>query len=295
MVADSLQFLEPRNGPYSFELALRYYQRRAGELVDQVEDGAYRRLLTVDGELVLVEARASGGRLSARLRAGRAERLPAAAAALRRNLGLDDDLNAFARAVAGDEVLTALIERRRGLRLVRTQTPFEALIWAVIGQQINLTFAFRLKADVVRRHGETLSVDERTYWAFPRPDRLADAEEAVLAASGLGKRKAATILTVARLVADGTLVLEDLPQLGRLEAMRRLEALPGVGPWTAAYTLLRGLGDFGACPASDLGLRAAVGRLYDDGRTAPPRRVEQLARAWGDWRGYAAFYLWNSG
>lgn len=291
--------LEPRDGPFNFELSLNYFKRRAGELVDQVDGGAYRRALVVEGETVLIEARGVGqapdNHLAVRLLSGRPDRLSAAAAALRRSLGLDDDLNGFDRAVAADQPLAALIERRRGLRLVRTQTPFEALIWAVIGQQINLTFAFRLKGDLVRNYGERISFDGRSYWVFPLPQRLADADEAALAASGLGRRKATTIRTVARLVGDGDLDLAALAGIDRSEAMRRLTALPGIGPWTAAYTLLRGLGDFGACPSSDLGLRAGVGRLYDDGPAASTGRVEALAATWGAWRGYVAFYLWNSG
>ncbi|MGI8549424.1 MAG: DNA-3-methyladenine glycosylase family protein, partial [Dehalococcoidia bacterium] len=185
-------------------------------------------------------------------------------------------------------------ERHRGLRLVRTQSAFEALVWAIIGQQITLTFAFRLKSALVRTYGQSLNLDGTEYWAFPSPEPLAEADQAALAASGLGRRKAATITNVAQLVASGALDLEGLRLLPREEAIARLVELPGIGPWTAAYTLLRGLGDAGVCPVSDLGLRAAVGRLYGAGSTATVAEVAALSERWGEWRGYAAFYLWNA-
>jgi DNA-3-methyladenine glycosylase II len=141
-----------------------------------------------------------------------------------------------------------------------------------------------------------MSIDHggRTYWAFPRPEDIAPADTAKLGATGLGRRKAATIVGVAGQVISGELDLQGLRAIPRAEAEARLTALPGVGPWTAHYTMLRGLGDFGAFPASDLGLRVAVGKLFEGGGTATPQTMKLLAEQWGEWRGYAAFYLWNA-
>lgn len=282
--------------PFAFDLALAYFERRAGELVDATEADAYRRLLVVGGDPVLVEARAPApgetGLVVSVLK-GNGAYLAWAAQALRRSFGLDDDLDAFRAAVADDTLLLGLLDRLAGLRLIRTHSAFEALVWAVIGQQINLTFAFRLKSVLVRSYGIGLEHGGRTYWAFPRPQDLAAADPDSLAGTGLGRRKASTIVTAARLIESGELDLEGLARLPRAEADTRLLNLAGVGPWTAQYTLLRGLGDFGAFPASDLGLRVAAGRLYGCDGAAPMGMMRELAAHWGEWRGYAAFYLWN--
>jgi DNA-3-methyladenine glycosylase II len=284
--------------PFNFKHAFAYFQRRAGELVDSTDGDSYRRLLLIEGSPCLIEAcegaEVNAPGLSVAMLSGDASKLPAAAAALRRTFGLDDDLAAFAAAVRDDVVLRGLLDRYRGLRLVRTQSAFEALIWAVIGQQINLTFAFRLKSTLVRMHGNSLDYDGRTYWSFPEPQTLAGADPIELAATGLGRRKAATIVNAAQRVASGDLNIEALGTLPRAEAEARLVDLPGIGPWTAQYTLLRGLGDFGAFPTTDLGLRVAIGKLYEQGGAASLPAMKEAANRWGEWRGYAAFYLWNA-
>jgi DNA-3-methyladenine glycosylase II len=298
MTTTQHSILIPSRSPFNLDLALAYFRRRAGELVDAVKDQAYRRLLLIDGELLLVEARSAMNStrpaLEVRLLTGEAARLEAAADALRRSFGLEDDLSELDQTAAGDAPLSELIERRKGLRLVRTQTAFEALVWAIIGQQINLTFAFRLKSILVRGFGEMLEFQGEEYWAFPTPERLSEADEAQLASTGLGPRKAATIVSMARAIASGEIDLQSMAALPRVEAEARLTSRSGIGPWTAHYTFLRGLGDFGAFPASDLGLRAAAGRLYNGGEIAPMPLMRELAERWGEQRGYVAFYLWNS-
>jgi DNA-3-methyladenine glycosylase II len=283
--------------PFDFRLTQAYFRRRAGELVDATDGERYRRLLSINGAGVLIEVRSAGDvshpRLIVECLAGDPDALPAAAEAIRRAFGLDDPLDQLHEAFAGEPVLDGLLQRLPGLRLVRTQSAFEALVWAVIGQQINLTFAFRLKSMLVQELGEHLDFDGRTYWAFPQPSRVATADATSLAASGLGRRKAATLIAVARALETGELGLESLGTQPREAAEARLTALAGIGPWTAHYVLLRGLGDFGAFPASDIGLRAGAGRLYGDAGPASLARMRQLAQEWGKWRGYIAFYLWN--
>ncbi|HEY5006181.1 MAG TPA: DNA-3-methyladenine glycosylase 2 family protein, partial [Ktedonobacteraceae bacterium] len=71
----------------------------------------------------------------------------------------------------------------------------------------------------------------------------------------------------------------------------RLQALPGVGPWTAAYIAMRALSDPDAFPASDLGLRRAFEHY---GLAADMKSIMQRAETWRPWRAYATQYLWTS-
>jgi AraC family transcriptional regulator of adaptative response / DNA-3-methyladenine glycosylase II len=90
-------------------------------------------------------------------------------------------------------------------------------------------------------------------------------------------------------VAEGTLDLDGgmAPEVVR----ERLLALPGIGPWTADYVALRALGEPDAFPAGDLGLRRA---FAVSGRPLAPRELEERAKAWRPWRGYAALLLWGA-
>jgi AraC family transcriptional regulator of adaptative response / DNA-3-methyladenine glycosylase II len=72
---------------------------------------------------------------------------------------------------------------------------------------------------------------------------------------------------------------------------RALLALPGVGPWTAEYVALRALGEPDAFPASDLGLRRALGSA---GQPLGAQALEERARGWQPWRSYAAVLLWSA-
>ena len=70
-----------------------------------------------------------------------------------------------------------------------------------------------------------------------------------------------------------------------------LQARPGIGPWTAAYIAMRGLGDPDVMLAGDLGVRHAVAALGGDDRA---REIEKAAHAWRPWRSYAVAHLWAS-
>ncbi|HLZ72275.1 MAG TPA: AlkA N-terminal domain-containing protein [Dehalococcoidia bacterium] len=290
--------LSPRQ-PYAFDHALTYFNRRAGELVDRADLGCYRRLFALPDGLLLAELRpGEAGSLVLTVRGVAGGHQPceadvqAVAATLTRTLGLEDDLADFRDAAAGDAALAGLVRRFAGLRLISTPAPFEAFVWAVLGQQISLHVAFRLKAALVQRCGAPAEIDGTVFWAFPTARVLAAQNPDELAALGLGRRKAATIVHVAGLVAGGALKLERLAALPLDEAERELTALHGVGPWTARYTLLRGLRLADACPVSDGGLMAACGSLYDLGRKATSAEVEAFSERWRPYRGYAAYYLW---
>lgn len=110
----------------------------------------------------------------------------------------------------------------------------------------------------------------------PPPEALANAD---LGSIGIPAARAETIRSIARAVIDGSLDFEAQ------SATPRLLAIPGIGPWTAAYVAMRAMGDPDALPASDLGLRKALGGIT-------PKQIEARAEAWRPWRSYAVMMLW---
>lgn len=123
-------------------------------------------------------------------------------------------------------------------------------------------------------------------YVFPRPEVLAEAD---LAKVGMPRARAHAIRSLAAAVTCGELRFDA--SLGLDDAVERLCALPGVGPWTAHYIAMRGLGEPDAFPETDLGLRHA---LASNGAPASPAEVLRQAQAWRPWRSYATIYLWNS-
>jgi len=88
-------------------------------------------------------------------------------------------------------------------------------------------------------------------------------------------------------VADGSIVIDAGADRETLVA--QLESLPGVGPWTAAYVAMRGIGDPDVFMPTDLGVRHALDGL---GLPSSARAATELAERWRPWRSYALHHLW---
>ena len=94
------------------------------------------------------------------------------------------------------------------------------------------------------------------------------------------------MLAIARAVSRGELALDGAGDPARI--VEQIVAMPGVGPWTAHYLAMRGLGWPDAFPEGDLGLRKALGGVSG-------REARAAAERWRPWRAYGATHLWNGG
>jgi DNA-3-methyladenine glycosylase II len=172
---------------------------------------------------------------------------------------------------------------------------FEALCWAIIGQHINLTFAYTLKKRFVESFGKTLCFENRHYYLFPTPQVISRQTVAGLKRLQLTGKKAEYIIALAQKISRGELTKIRLCQYDGFEAARKaLMHLHGVGRWTADYVCLRCLRDPAAFPMADVGLQNAVKQQL--GLTNKPTAADLAAysTAWMNWQAYAAFYLWAS-
>lgn len=285
--------------PYDFDLALTYLRTSPSAILEEVgADGVYRRAVTLDGRDLLLTLRSVGSVAAPRLALEVAgERLDAAsvasaAALVTRVFSLHADPAPFADVTARDPVLCRLARRYHGLRPVLIADPYESLLWAIIGQQINVAFARTLKHALVALCGRSLALDGRAYPLLPTPEAVAGLDEAALRERQFSRQKSAYLRDLSRAVASGDLDLAALGALPFEDAVAALTRHKGVGRWTAEYVLMRGLGAPDSLPAADLGLRAIIGREYGLGRTATEAEVRQIAAAWAGRRGWAAFHWW---
>lgn len=292
--------LHPRP-PYSFTQALTALHYSPSVVLDAADPalGVYRRALRLAGRdaLVVIRARGEPERTELELEVRGAEPHPALAeeaiAFATRVFRLDVDPAPFEAMLARDPVLGALVARFPGLRPILSAEPFEALIFAVIGQQINVSFARTLKRRLVEQFGGWITVDGSRYPLFPAVETLAALAPADLLAHQFSRQKADYIVGLARAVAAGDLDLAAVGARPFPEALAELTRHRGIGRWTAEYLLLRGYGADDSIPAGDLGLRDAIGRAYI-GRRASEAEVREVAARWAPHRGWAAFYWWLS-
>lgn len=210
----------------------------------------------------------------------------------RRMLGLDQDIEGFERKFSRHPQLAVLIERKRGLRVPVAATPFEALTWAVTGQQVSVKAAVAARRKLVAAAGARHSSG---LCCYPDASRVAALDEATLRLAGYSSAKVATLRAVARQVMDRSLPLDDwLDDLPAGLARERLLAVRGIGPWTVDYTLLRGFGWLDGSLHGDVAVRRGLQSLL----AAPDKVGEAQARDWlsafSPWRALVAAHLWAS-
>ena len=182
-----------------------------------------------------------------------------------------------------------LAKGREGLRVLLTLDPFEALVWAILGQQVNLAFAYALRRDLVRLVGVPAPGG---LLAHPDASRIAALTVADLQALRCSRRKAEYLLHAATEVATGRLKLAE--RHTATAAARDLLALRGCGPWTAQYVLMRGLGFRDCVPVGDAGLTLALQRWFSlDARPTVPETLRLMA-PFAPQRSLATFHLWAS-
>ena len=283
-------------GPLDVAGTLSRFHLWGEDPVNRFADGVFRRAVKWDGRWRGYELRFRGGPDSPRLSVSvpgvrRAGAVDAAMADVRRICGLDLDLPAFYAMAAGDVVLRGLATRLYGLRPTLSPGPFEMLVGSICAQQINLSFAFTVRARLVRRFGEPIVMGGQALYAFPEASVLARARVADLRRMQLTTMKAEYVVGLARHVASGALDLDSLAGLPNDEVIERLTAVRGFGRWSAEWFLARCLGRGDVCPAGDLAVRRAFEHFYGRGRAMSERTIRRRAAAWRTHQNVAVHYL----
>lgn len=271
--------------PLDWEAVLAFRGSRAVPGVEQVQGRTYQRTLFTAGRPGWIEVTPVRGAnaLDLRIHHGDPAALRGIVAQTRFHFDLDANMDAVHADLAPDPLLGPSLRHTPGLRLPCAWTPFELAVRAVLGQQVSVKAATTLAGRLAARFGMPLDAAppglERV---FPTAEALATAD---LGGIGLTRQRARTLQALAAAVAQDPTLLEPAESVEAFS--ERLCALPGIGPWTAAYIAMRGLGEPDAFPAADLGLMKALG-------VRKSREVEARAEPWRPWRAYAAIHLWHS-
>lgn len=205
-------------------------------------------------------------------------------------LGWDVDTTAVLSTIRADPTLAQLAEPLKGLRPYTQPSLFEALVKAILQQQVSYRFAYQLIRDLVVAYGPRCQLGEQELWDFPKVERLMSLSEVELRAHRVGY-KAKYILALTQLIASGELDLEGLAKEETTTVLQSLDALPGVGPWTAALAALSGLRRLEVFPFDDLVVRNLISKLYLNGVRAKREDVETVAKRWGDQAPMVLYFL----
>lgn len=204
------------------------------------EDACVVALRTPEGPATVAYAPEPPGRVVVRAWG------PGAAEAVRRaaaHLGADDPSAGFAHP---HPIVGPLLRRARGLRFGRTGRVFDRLVAVVLGQKVASVQASQAYRGLVERCAEP-APGPFGLLLPPSPERLRELDYGDLHRLNVERRRAETILGLARRAAR----LDALAALDPREAEDKLLSLPNVGPWTAAHVVSAALGATDAVPVGD--------------------------------------------
>ncbi len=272
--------------PPNYRIAepLAFYGRDAEGVSESVGAGGFRKCFLADGRAAVVEIRFADGVAECTVDDG-----TDAGEVVSRMLGLHTPSTAFESKFADDPLLGPVIARQRGLCIPMTPSPWEALAWAIMGQQVNLTFATTLRRNLIvlagRRHASGLI-------AHPSAEDVAKLQVEDLRSLKFSRSKADYLVGAARTVASGEVDLAELRTMPMDDAARKLVALRGVGPWTVQYAFMRGLGFADCLPSGDAGLAQGLHRLTGQRPTEP--EIRTMMAKYAPYRSLATYHVWAS-
>ena len=182
------------------------------------------------------------------------------------------------------------VARQPGLRIVQSATVFEALTWAIIGQQINLPFACLLRSRLIKLAGTPVS---ENLYAPPSPAAVANLTPADLLPLQFSRQKAGYVIAISRLIADGQLDLAALRTLSAARAERTLLALRGLGPWSVNYVMMRSLGFADCVPYGDTSVTSGLQELLKLDTRPDVDATRRLMAPFSPYRSLATAHLWQ--
>lgn len=277
----------PVRVPYRLDLTVSVLRRLSTNLVDVLRpDGAYVRVLDDRGPVVVRVAQANPRTLTVGIDGDRRghQRL---LALVRRMLGVEVDLRRFHRSASRIQWLHPLALRMRGVKPPRHPTLWEACVNAIAFQQVSVAAASAIVRRLIVELGEPLERYGARLYRFPGDVRVRGARDAQLRAAGLSAGKIATLRRVADALGGGSLDASSLEERPSPDAAALLRRIKGIGPWTAAVILLRGLGRLDVFPAND----SSVARNLAVLGGSAPLDVEQALEALGPQRGMLYYHL----
>jgi AraC family transcriptional regulator of adaptative response / DNA-3-methyladenine glycosylase II len=274
--------------PFDWHGIFRFLRVRALRGVERVEVESYMRTVqlgTHAGWIRVTHAPAKRG-LSVELTHSLTPALPALLGRLRSMFDLSARPDLISQQLMRDRRLAEIVADNPGMRVPGAFDGFELAARAILGQQITVKAATTLAGRYVNAFGERIDTPhEPLTHIAPTPQRVAALTVDEIAALGIVRTRAKSIIALAAQVASGKIVLDvgADPEA----TMAELIKIPGIGKWTAHYIAMRALRWPDAFPKEDIVLRNRLG-----GVTAA--RAEELSQPWRPWRSYATLHLWQS-
>jgi DNA-3-methyladenine glycosylase II len=282
---------------FSFNECLVFLGRSDLELLHHIQDKRLMKLVRINDEEVLLKISSEGSSLIVEFCLGEPTKAGKEQAAkyISEWFDLERNLSDFYELANQDNILQPLAIKYYGLRMIGIPDLFEAITWAIMGQQINLKFAYMLKKRFIEHFGEKRDYENTTYWLYPTPEKIANLHIDDLRKLQFTSRKAEYVIGAAKEMASGNFSKEMLMDIRDPKKQHEsLLSLKGVGAWTADYVMMKCLLETSAFPVADVGLHNALKEQLTLALKPKQDEIIELAKNWSGWEAYATFYLWRS-
>lgn len=279
---------------FSYNFSLEFLTRSSKEPMHVVHERTVKKLIRVNGDLVLFSVSEGAGHLAVEIVKGKPETRDFLTNYISEWFDLDTNIGAFYAFAKKDDVLKDIVKKFRGYRIMGQPDLFESLVWAVLGQQINLAFAYSIKQRFVEKYGEKMEHEGHTYFLFPTPEVVSTLTHDELLPLQFSRQKSNYIVGIARAFVNRELSREMFQGKTLTEAKEELMKIKGIGNWTANYAIMRTFRYPDAFPLEDVALHKAL-RIQMNMRKKPSLdRVKKIFRRYKGWEAYATLYLWKS-
>ncbi|WP_235048815.1 DNA-3-methyladenine glycosylase family protein [Methylomonas sp. MK1] len=208
-----------------------------------------------------------------------------------RMLGLNQPIDVFEESVGQHPQLGLLINKQSGLRVPVAPTVFEALSWAITGQQISVAAAISIRRKFIQLIGLQHSSG---LYCYPDARHVTALSLVGLRQAGFSQSKAQTLLMVSQMMVSGELELHDAQKEPPIEQIRQqLMKIRGIGPWTVNYALLRGYGWLDGSLHGDAAVRRGLHLLLNSVEPMDENQTRQWLEKFTPWRALVAAHLWE--
>lgn len=280
---------------FSFDACLEFLNRGYDECLYCVTADYVRRLIRISSGLVLIQVSSDGNHICV--------------AANKKTSIIDNeeiklyvsdwfdvnrDISGFYKLMDSHDETKDFSTHYHGLRLMGIVDLFEALCWCVIGQQINLTFAHKIKTRLVHQFGDSFEYDGIVYHCFPTPQALIKVNREDMVNMQFSKQKIAYIENISQAFCEGELKKSQLLKLTKQQQMDKLLAIKGIGPWTANYVSMKSLRNMSCIAYGDTGLSSALHSLFKTNKKPDKITIDNIFQPFSGWESYLNFYLWKS-
>ncbi|GAA4661855.1 DNA-3-methyladenine glycosylase family protein [Arthrobacter cryoconiti] len=270
---ERLESLHSVAGPWSLTTSRRFWEGFSPSALNvQAAEANIEATFVCDDDWQRVDAVISQEDDAVRIAVAGSGNLEAATAQVLRFLSLDIDGRGWPDVGVLDPVIKNAQQQLPGLRPCGFYSPYEAAVWSVLSQRVQMRQAAAIKTRLLNSHGDRGS--------FPTPSVLLGLD------LDLPGRKNEYLQAVAEAALDGQLSGERLRALDAAEALRQMQEIKGIGPFAADLIVIRGANFPDVIPRNEKRLDAEIAEKY-----GIERAPAEISKAWAPFRSWASVYL----